>query len=151
MSDDVLRFTYQIPLHYADYPEAAEHMQRDARRQFGEALFDRLQGGGIVGPIHTREETRTDWLFASGDYKTVTMYCNVTDLPDPPEFRLLGGPADGVIVRTNGAAIWRVPLAPPIPTVLAYGEDPTTIVPRHAEYERIGGTQTYRFLGTRPG
>ena len=146
MSDDVIQFRYQLPPHYADVPEAAEHIQRDARRQFGEALFDRLKGGGIVGPIHEREETRDDWLFQSGTYKTVTLYCKVTDLPAPPEFRLMGGPADGMIVRTDGAAIWRVPMAPPMPTVVAYGEDPTRITERYAEYERIGNTGAYRFL-----
>ena len=148
MSDDVIQFRYELPAHYADLPDAAEHMKRDARRQFGEALFDRLQNGGVVSPIHERMEERPDWLFNSGTYKSVTLYCKVMDLPAPPEFRLMGGPADGLIVSTGGASSWRVPLAPPMPTVLAYGEDPTTPnAPRYAEYARVGHTQAYRFTG----
>ena len=148
MSDDVIQFRYQLPPHMNEVPEAAEYMERDARRQFGEALFDWVKenNGGIVGPIHIRDETQDDWLWQSGTYKTVTMYCKVTNLPEPPEFRLMGGPADGAIVRTGGAQEWRVPLAPPMPSVLAYGEDPTTQpYPRYAEYERVGSTQAYRF------
>jgi hypothetical protein len=151
MSDDTIQMIYRVEPHLVEDPGAVEYMERDARRKFGESLFDWVKenNGGIVGPIHIREETQNDFLFSTGVYRTVTMYCRVTNLPEPPEFRLMGGPADGQIVRTTGASRWRVPMAPPMLTVLAYGEPPTMADLWYAEYERVGGTQAYRFVGVR--
>jgi hypothetical protein len=60
MSDDVLQLTYRLAPEYADVEAATEYHEQTARRQFGEALYDWLleNRGGIVSPIHIREDPR---------------------------------------------------------------------------------------------
>jgi len=150
MVDDVIQYTYSLPPHYASDPKAVEYMNMDARRKLAEALLDWLDThhGGIVSPIHERDEDRQDGLFGSGTYRYISLYCSVTELPQPPAYRLMGGPADGIEVQTGGAHLWRVPLPPPMASVMAYGEDPTTApAPRVADYELVERTQAYRFKG----
>jgi hypothetical protein len=151
MPDEVIRLTWDIPATYDD-PSIGAHLEQNARRQFADALFNWVSthAGGIVGPIHFREETQRDF-FVDVDFRRTTMYCHVTELPAPPQFTLLGGPAHNRIIRTNGEEYWRVPMAPPMPSAANIADEREMPRPRHAEYRRVHGTQAYQFTGIREG
>lgn len=145
---DVIQTGYSIPPHAQAEPGLLDHYRAGAKQKFADTLLDWLteNHGGVVSPIHIQEEDRFDFMFATGTTKVITMYAHVSTLPPPPAFKLLGGPADGRIVLTNGDAYWRVPMAPPLPSVANYGEPPVAERPRYAEYRKVEGTQAYEFV-----
>ena len=141
---NVIQASCRFPLLYPDLT-FVEHVRNQVRDEFGRELVRQLaERGGIVGPVHEQESTQDDWLWDSGS-KVVefTVYAQLTDLPDPETYRLLGGPADGRIVLTGGVRTWRVPVFTP---VIAKPFDVTEIeAPHYAEYERQGDTQVYLY------
>lgn len=130
---------FALPPEMEDY---REHRREQVRERFGLELIKALENGGIVGPIHEQVSEQEDWLWNSGlPTITLTMYAHVTDLPEPEEYRLMGGPADGRIARTGGAPRFMVPVLPPLSASPFDVKDDMT--PRHAEYERHGDSNVY--------
>lgn len=120
-------------------------------RAFYEELDKHLRetpGGVILGPTRVTVKTEDDWLFKSGEYTTIRVSASCEDLPEPPEYRLIGGPADSRIVRTRGERIWLVPVVPPPPTIASYAEDYRKLTMLVAEYERQGDTSAYFYKRT---
>jgi hypothetical protein len=152
VSDEVIRYTWQVP-DTVEGPHLGARMEEQARRVFAEALFDWVstRAGAIIGPIHFREQRQTDFFSPGLQFTQHTMYCHVTELPSPPTYALIGGPAHNRIIRTNGENIWRVPMAPPMPSVANIADPAERFAPRYAEYRLIPGTQAYEFSGIREG
>jgi hypothetical protein len=129
----------------------AEHVEAGIKRAFYEELDKHLAetpGGCLIGQPNLTQTVEEDWLFETGPTLLFRMSAYVEDLPVPPEYRLIGGPADGWIVRTAGQRTWLVPVAPPPPTMTSYA-DPIGTVPRLvAEYERQGDTAAYFYRRT---
>ena len=146
---EILQAAYTMPsLFFGEADVSArEHVSRALNEKFGDALIERLTdgSGAIVGPIHKSESETYDYG-GWGESVLFRMWCNVTPLPESPEFRMIGGPADGMIARTGGAREWWVPMQPPMPSV-ALGDVPPSLTIPIARYERIGDTQGYRFAG----
>lgn len=127
-----------------DMEDLREHRRDLVRERFGSELIKALANGGIVGPIHEQVTEQEDWLWNSGaTTTTLTMYAHVTELPEPEEYRLMGGPADGRIARTGGVRTFRVPVLPPLSANPFDVKD--DITPRHAEYERQGDSNVYLY------
>lgn len=106
-------------------------------------------GGVILGPVTVKHRTEDDWLFGTGQYVTFNISATCQDLPEPPMYRLIGGPADGRIVRTRGERLWLVPQMPPIPSAVSYTDLSTGSWPQLvAEYERQGDTAAYFYRRT---
>lgn len=138
---EVLRASRRIPLVNEDY---AKRVREEVRDRFARELMQALtERGGIVGPIHEQSVSRDDWLFGTGPFVEYTVYANVTDMPEPEQYRLMGGPADGRIVFTAGAPSFRVPTFPPLTGAPYDVAEP--VLPTFAEYERQGDTQVYLF------
>ena len=148
MSDEVIRLTWDVPTMYDD-PQTVAALERNATRAFAEALYEWVstRSGAIIGPIHHRDEQQTDFFVPDLQYTRHTMYCHVTELPSPPTYALIGGPAHNRIIRTNGENIWRVPMAPPLPSAVNIADPPERYRSRYAEYRLIPGTQAYEFSG----
>jgi hypothetical protein len=121
------------------------HVRNEVRTMFGLELVKALSGrGGIVGPVHEKESVMEDFLWESGT-KTVTfsIWAHLTELPESETYRLLGGPADGSIVRTGGSRTYRVPVLPPLSAADPF--DPVNVEVKYAEYEREGDTPVYLY------
>lgn len=148
----VLQATQHIPVPDDGVPPGyEEHITGYLKRSLYEQLDKHLAetpGGVILGPIRVASRTEDDWLFNMGRYTTVQVSATCEDLPEPPEYRLIGGPADGRIIQTRGERVWRIALMPPIHTIVSYaaldGPDPKEV----AVYERQGDTSAYFYART---
>ncbi len=143
-----LQVTTRVLKYRDDISGLIEYVSRELTRQFYEEVDKHLAetpGGIILSPPRLVRRDENDWRFKTGDYITFTLSATCEDLPLPPEYRLIGGPADGCIVRTLGQRYWYVPVAPPPPSMASYA-DPLAEVPlRFAEYERQGDTAAYLY------
>ena len=146
----VLQASYQVPLNDKNDQEVVGYAMERVTRMFADQLVRDLgesTGGVIISPVRTTVKHDKDFLFDT-PFATVRVYANVVDLPEPPEYRLVGGPADGHIVRTNGDRYWLVPIYTP-PVSVASLADPQERV-RHlvAEYERQDLSSAYFYKRT---
>lgn len=134
--------------------EYSDHIIKHLKRAFYETLDNHLAdtpGGIILGPVTVSQQTTDDWLFDNGKTTTFSVSAVCDDLPLPPEYRLIGGPADGHIVRTRGEKVWLVPVMPPPPSLSSYADmnkAPPTLI---AEYERQGDSSAYFYVGMHKG
>lgn len=148
MTSGIVRATdrFTIP-DVADLTSLVEHRREETRRAFAGELVKALsERGGIVGPIHEQESTQPDWMFnPESTTHTFTVYARVTSLPSPEQYRLVGGPADGMIVRTGGVPTWRVPYLAPVSYATTPFDVATEPSPQYAEYERQGDSQVYLY------
>lgn len=125
-----------------------EYRSKKVRTMFADELLNRLTpNGGIVGPIHETQSVEDNYTFWSGAEKVVShsVYARVADLPEPEMYRLVGGPADGVIVRTGGVRTWLVPVLAPLSAYRPFDGPSSLVEPQAAEYERQGDTQVYLY------
>lgn len=126
------------------------HVRDEVRTMFARELVKALsERGGIVGPVHEKESVMDDFLWNSGTKDvTFTVYAHLTDMPEAEAYRLIGGPADGSIVRTGGARTYRVPVLPPLSTADPF--DPVNVEVKYAEYQREGDTSVYTYRRVAP-
>lgn len=101
-------------------------------------------GGIVLGQPKLTQRDEADFY---GGSVVVRLAATCESLPLPPEYRLMGGPADGHIVRTRGERTWLVPIAPPVASLSSY-MDYDDIPQPVAEYERQGDTSVYFYKRT---
>jgi hypothetical protein len=144
----VLQASYRVPK-LADEDGLLDHITERLKRTFYEKLDEHLAetpGGVILGPVRVTQREERDWLGA--DVVLINISATCEDLPEPPEYRFIGGPADGRQIRTQGQKVWMIPVMPPM-GVTSYVEDPRLIPYLVAEYERTGDTGAYFYQRTR--
>lgn len=133
-----------------DTPGVLDYVTQAVVRAFYVELDKHLQetpGGVILGVPKVSVSTNTDIIFG-GEFTTVRMTATCEDLPLPPEYRFIGGPADGYNLRTRGERVWRVPVAPPITGAYSYASIDAPAKLLVAEYERQGDTGAYFYQRT---
>jgi len=148
---DLLQYHYRVPMFDAgkDTGEIEKRVNTILKRGFADALLERALdsiGGLVVGPIHRTERDDVNWFNRFDKVKHFSIYANVEELPELPEFELIGGPWHKRIVRSDGARYFRVPM--PVNDPSAYSPsamfEPTQPI-TVAVYERIGDSSSYRF------
>lgn len=133
-----------------DGPGLLEHVTERLKRTFYEELDKHLAetpGGVILGPIRVTSREALGWDLNPDGSIAVNISATCEDLPEPPEYRFIGGPADGYHIRTQGQRVWLIPVMPRM-GVASYVEDPRRIPQLVAEYERQGDTGAYFYKRT---
>lgn len=146
----VIQATYNFPTPSAaaDSTAVVDMLTERVMRSFYDQLDAHLRatpGGILLSPPKVSVSNEKDFLLATGDYIRVRMSATCEDLPEPPSYRLIGGPADGFIVRTRGERVWLVPVAPPPPSAVSYAEPDGPMRQLVAEYRLQGDSSAYFF------
>jgi hypothetical protein len=148
----VLQARHRVPTMYEqDIPGVLDHVTEMVTRAFYDEVdkvLKRTPGGILLGQPKVTVKTEEDWLFNGGETTTVSIHASCDELPLPPEYRFIGGPADGYNIPTRGERIWLVPQAPPIMGAYSYVEANAPINRLVAEYERQGDTGVYFYKRT---
>ena len=125
-----------------------EHITEHLKRTFYEELDKHLAetpGGVILGPTRVTQREDKGWYGDPGTTITFNISATCEDLPIPPEYRFIGGPADGSIIRTHGERVWLISVMPPMGVASYVEREPPRLV---AEYERQGDTAAYFYRRT---
>ena len=146
----ILQASYGVPIYEGmkDRAQLEEHIVEGLKRTFYSELDKHLAetpGGIILGQPTVSQRDEKDLYFGQGDTVVFNIAATCEDLPLPPEYRLIGGPADGSIVRTRGERVWFVPFFPRPPSIASYAELSRSVEHHVAEYERQGDTSAYFF------
>ena len=147
----VVQAHHRTPQFESNLASLREHVQDGLRSAFWtqvEQLLDITPGGILLSPLRFTEQVEDDWLFHSGNTILFGLSAVVEELPEPPLYRLIGGPADGYMVRTQGQATWRVPVAPSPPSVASYTDMSVPLPRLTAIYDRQGQTGVYFYVKT---
>jgi hypothetical protein len=149
----VIQARQYIPLAgvMSDAPGILDYVTRTVTSAFYDEVEKILKvtpGGILLGQPKISVKTGPDFLSNMGDMTTVSMTASCEELPLPPEYRFIGGPADGYNIPTRGERIWLVPQAPPTMGAYSYAGEDAPIPRLVAEYERQGDTGVYFYKRT---
>lgn len=134
-----------------DAPDILDYVTRAVTSAFYDEVdkvLKRTPGGILLGQPKVTVKTGPDFLTGMGDMTTISVHASCEELPLPPEYRFIGGPADGYNIPTRGERIWLVPQAPPMMGAYSYAEEDAPIPRLVAEYERQGDTGVYFYKRT---